>query len=90
MSSLLDSVILYVVSLGDDPSSFFFSRPCGEIAAGLFLCGPAWSHLLQNLILPVSLCSDFYIKECRAIYSTSFMLAKIFAQVFPKSLIFAM
>ena len=75
---MLDSVILYVVSLGDDPSSFFFSRPCGEIAAGLFLClpafiqddvknsecTPAWSHLLQNLILPVSLCSDFYIKDC--------------------------
>ena len=65
MSSLLDSVILYVVSLGDDPSSFFFSRPCGEIAAGLFLCGPAWSHRLQRK-LPMSLCSDFYMKECRA------------------------
>ena len=65
MSSLLDSVILYVVSLGDDPSSFFFSRPCGEIAAGLFLCGPAWSHRLQRELL-MSLCSDFYMKECRA------------------------
>ena len=65
MSSLLDSVILYVVSLGDDPSSFFFFRPCGVIAAGPFLCGPAWSHRLQRK-LPMSLCSDFYIKECRA------------------------
>ena len=76
MSSLLDSVILYVVRLGDAPSSFFFSKPCGEIAAGLFLCDSAWSHLLQNLILPVSLCSDFYINECRAIFSTSFASAK--------------
>lgn len=59
------TVILYLVSLGDDPSSFFFSRPCGEIAAGLFLCGPAWSHRLQRK-LPMSLCSDFYMKECRA------------------------
>ena len=33
MSSLLDSVI-YVVSLGDDPSSFFFSRPCGVNCRG--------------------------------------------------------
>ena len=65
MSSLLDSVILYMVSLGDDPSSFFFSRPCGEIAAGLFLCGPAWSHRLQRKLL-MSLYSDFYMKECRA------------------------
>ena len=65
MSSLLDSVILYVVSLDDDPSSFFFSRPCGEIAAGLFLCGPAWSHRLQRKLL-MSLCSDFFMKECRA------------------------
>ena len=63
MSSLLDSDILYVVSLGDAPSSFFFSRPCGKTAAGLFLCNPAWSHLLQNLILPVSLCSDFTLKS---------------------------
>ena len=78
MSSLLDSVILYVVSLGDDPSSFFFSRPCGEIAAGLFLCGPAWSHMLQKIMLPVSLCSDFYIKKCRAVFSTSFASAKKF------------
>ena len=65
MSSLLDNVILYLVSLGDDPSSFFFSRPCGEIVAGLFLYSPAWSHRLQRK-LPVSLCSDFYMKECRA------------------------
>jgi len=26
-------------------------------------CNPAWSHLLQNLILPVSLCSDFTLKS---------------------------
>ena len=36
LSSLLDSDILYVVSLGDGPSSFFFSRPCGKLPRGYF------------------------------------------------------
>jgi hypothetical protein len=34
--------------------------------------------------LPVSLCSDFYIKECRAIFSTSFASAKKFCSGVPK------
>jgi hypothetical protein len=61
LSSLLDSDILYVVSLGDAPSSFFISSPVVMIAAGLFLCDSAWSHMLQKIMLPVSLCSDFYM-----------------------------
>ncbi len=82
MSSLLDSVILYVVSLGDDPSSFFFSRPCGEIVAGLFLCGPARSHRLQRELL-MSLCSDFYMKECRANIRHELHGSKKLQKVFP-------
>ena len=42
LSSLLDSVILYVVSLGEAPSSFFFASPVAIIVAGLFLCLPAF------------------------------------------------
>ena len=88
MSSLLDSVILYVVSLGDDPSSFFFFRPCGEIAAGPFLCGPAWSHMLQKISFPVSLCSDFYIKKCRANFHHELHARKIVKKGFQFAPIF--
>ena len=44
LSSLLDSVILYVVSLGDDPSSFSYPGPAENCRGVIFM----WSSMVTS------------------------------------------
>ena len=67
MSSLLDSVILYVVSLGDDPSSFFFPALWRKLPRGYFCaCQPSFRMMrrLPHAIRHGNICCKKLFCRC--------------------------
>ena len=61
---------------------FLFQALRRKLPRGYFFYSPAWSHQLQRK-LPMSLCSDFYIKECRANIHHELHGSKKLQKVFP-------